>query len=67
MAAAGATTCPTSIGSLKSIKNWREAMKYLHSSVERTRFLRKSGSAGHGGPQERDGEKRHWLVAATRS
>ena len=44
MAATGATACPTNIGSQKSIKNWREAVKYLNGSVDRARLLRKSGS-----------------------
>ena len=42
--AVGTTSCPTSIRSQKSIKIWREAVQYLHSSVDRARFLRKSGS-----------------------
>ena len=41
---AGTTSCPTSIRSQKSIKNWREVVQYLHNSVDRARFLRKSGS-----------------------
>ena len=43
MAAAGATTCPTSVRSQKNIKSWREAVNYL-PRVDRARFLRKSGS-----------------------
>ena len=43
MAAIGAMVCSTSIESQKSIKSWREAVKYLHS-VDRARFLWHSGS-----------------------
>ena len=44
MVVAGTTSCPTSIRSHKSIKNWREVVQYLHNSVDIARFLRKSGS-----------------------
>ena len=44
MVVVGTTSCPTSIRSQKSIKNWSEAIQYLHSSVDRARFLSKSGS-----------------------
>ena len=40
---ASAATCPTSVRSQKNIKSWREAVKYI-PSVDRARFLRKSGS-----------------------
>ena len=43
MAIAGVTACPVGIKSLKNIKSWKEAVKYL-PSVDRERFLRKSGS-----------------------
>ena len=43
VAVAGATACPSGIRSLKNIKNWREALKYL-PSVDTARFVRKSGS-----------------------
>ena len=42
MAAVGATACPVGMRSLKNIKNWREAVKNF-PSVDRARFLRKSG------------------------
>ena len=43
MAAADAIACSQCMESQKMIKNWREAVKYLHN-VDRTRFLRRSGS-----------------------
>ena len=42
MATVGAIACSVGMGSFKKIKNWREAMKHLHS-IDRARVLRRSG------------------------
>ena len=44
MAAVGATSDSATVGSRKEKKNWREFVKYLHSRVDRARFLRREGS-----------------------
>ena len=44
MAAVGATSDSATVGSRKERKNWRESVKYLHSRVDRARFLRREGS-----------------------
>ena len=44
MAAVGATSDSAIVGSQKERKNWRESVKYLHSRVDRARFLRREGS-----------------------
>ena len=44
MAAAGATCCSAGVRSCKEKKNWREAVKYLHSRIDRARILRREGS-----------------------
>ena len=43
VAAASATACPVGVRSQKNIKCWRKVVKYL-PSIDRARFLRKSGS-----------------------
>ena len=45
MAAVGATSCSTGIGSQKENKNLREICKYLNDNrIDRTRILRKMGN-----------------------
>ena len=56
VAIAGATICSARVGSQKMIKNWREAVRYLHI-VDRARFLRLMALFLHviGRPQAGDG------------
>ena len=44
VAATGATCCSAGVRSCKEKKNWREAVKYLHSRIDRARILRREGS-----------------------